>query len=71
MSNTTDQYYTVRQIADRLHVGESLVTRLLRTGTMHGMRTGTAGGWRVSRAEFDRWLDNTHGGNEQHRDAAV
>jgi excisionase family DNA binding protein len=68
LSHASEEEYSVRQIADRMHLSEGTVTRLLRAGTTRGKHTGTAGAWRVSREEFARWRESLYSGDEQHRD---
>jgi excisionase family DNA binding protein len=68
LSDLSDHSYSVRQIADRMHLSEGTVTRLLRAGTIRGTQTGPAGTWRVSRTEFTRWSESLYSGDDQHRD---
>jgi excisionase family DNA binding protein len=68
MHDASEHDYSVRQIADRMHLSEGTVTRLLRAGSIRGTRTGRAGAWRVSRAEFTRWTEGLYSGDEQRRD---
>jgi hypothetical protein len=44
MSRTSDQDYSVREIANRMHMSEGTVTRMLGAVTLRGRHAGTAAG---------------------------
>jgi excisionase family DNA binding protein len=47
---------TVEQIADYLQVHPETVRRWLRDGQLRGMALGGRSGWRVRRAELERFM---------------
>lgn len=51
-----EPYLTVKQIAERLQIGEETVRVHLRQGTLRGVRFGRKSGWRVKPSEVDAWL---------------
>jgi excisionase family DNA binding protein len=68
MSDASEHSYSVRQIADRMHLSECTITRLLRAGTSRGAHAGKYGAWRVSRAEVLRWRETLYSGGEHQRE---
>lgn len=78
-----EQFFTVEQAANLLHVHPITVRRQLRSGTLRGIKTGKL--WRVAESALTVppapsndpetvaeaiWRDMT-GGNDQKRDAAI
>jgi excisionase family DNA binding protein len=51
-----DELLTVAQVAERLQVNPETVRRWLRTGRLRGVSLGHRGGYRVSGAEYRRFL---------------
>ena len=53
------EYLTVKQAAHELGMSTEAILTRLRRGSMHGVRVQYNGylGWRIPRAEVDRWRD--------------
>lgn len=54
---TDERPLTVAEAADYLQLSEETIRRMLREGRLRGVQpAGRRGGWRVSRAELERFL---------------
>ena len=47
---------TVEEVAERLQVHPETVRRWLRDGKLQGTRLGRRAGWRITEAEYQRFL---------------
>lgn len=51
----TDELLTIKQVAERLGFNPKTVWRMLRGGSLHGVRpTGPSGSWRIPASEVER-----------------
>jgi excisionase family DNA binding protein len=66
MASDQPDYYTVEEVARLLRLSEDGVRRMLREGRLPGIRLSERGraGWRVPRAELERWLDAHRPGHQ-------
>jgi excisionase family DNA binding protein len=65
LSNVSEQeYMTVAEVAARLRVDQETVRRWLRVNKLHGVNLGGAGGWRVTNADLDAFLEDRRGQTE-------
>lgn len=49
-----DRYQTVKEVADRMKVGEATVRHWIRTGDLRAIDIGK--GWRIADADLERFL---------------
>jgi excisionase family DNA binding protein len=62
MDRALEQWLTVRDITQLLQVHEETVRRWIRTGELAAILLGSAkGGYRIRRAEYDRFLAEKFG----------
>lgn len=55
---------TVREVAELLRVGQETVRRWLRDGKLRGVLISDRGGYRMTRAEVDRFIREELGWQE-------
>jgi len=54
------RFFTLREVAAYLNVGESQVYMLVRSTALPAIRVGGRGRWRVDRERLDRYIDDLH-----------
>ena len=50
-----DDIFTIKEVANRLKVGERTVTAMLADGELPGFQI--RGQWRLRREDFEKWLE--------------
>lgn len=57
----TEEYLTVRDVAERLHVAERTVREWLREGRLKGKHLGGRAGWRIRVQDVSEFFDGLDG----------
>jgi excisionase family DNA binding protein len=51
------EFFTVNEVAEKLKVHPATIKRWLREGKMRGLQLGDRAGWRISKADYDQFID--------------
>jgi excisionase family DNA binding protein len=51
------EFFTVNEVAEKLKVHPATIKRWLREGKMRGLQLGDRAGWRVSKADYDQFIE--------------
>jgi excisionase family DNA binding protein len=69
MVMTTERYFTVREIAEKLAVTEFTVRNWLRAGRLGGLRVGgDRAGWRIAESDLEAFLRSAREQSTRDRD---
>jgi excisionase family DNA binding protein len=51
------EFFTVNEVAEKLKVHPATIKRWLREGKMRGLQLGDRAGWRISKADYDQFIE--------------
>lgn len=57
--NSTSRFLTIEQVAAELNITASQTLKLLRRGSLPGVKVGGRGQWRVERTQLEAWIEES------------